>query len=90
VINVGGGGGGGGSSYAGTNDIDKLEGLAREEIQKEIRPSRRRVFVSFRPEQISSSPLQAPLITEMTFSRRGIPPYMTYIKKMLQKLIFLL
>ncbi len=42
------GGGGGGSSYAGTNDIDKLEGLAREEIQKEIRPLRRRVFVSFR------------------------------------------
>lgn len=41
-------GGGGGTSYAGTNDIDKLEGLAREEIQKEIRPPRRRVFVSFR------------------------------------------
>ena len=45
---MGGGGGGGGTSYAGTNNIDKLEGLAREEIQKEIRPPRRRVFVSFR------------------------------------------
>lgn len=43
-----GGGGGGGTSYAGTNDIDNLEGIAREEIQKEIQPSRRRVFVSFR------------------------------------------
>jgi hypothetical protein len=42
------GGGGGGGSYAGTNDIDKLEGLAREEIRKETQPSRRRVFVSFR------------------------------------------
>lgn len=45
-----GGGGyyGGESSYAGINDIDKLEGLAREELRKETRPPRRRVFISFR------------------------------------------
>lgn len=42
------GGGGGGSYYGGTIDIDKLEGIAREELKKEVPAPRKRVFLSFR------------------------------------------
>lgn len=47
---MGGGGGssGFGSSYGGVQDVDKLEGLARDELSKDRPVERRKVFLSFR------------------------------------------
>lgn len=54
MIKIGGGGGGsffgGGSSYGGSDETDKLENIAREELQKPAPVERRKVFISFQHE----------------------------------------
>lgn len=49
---MGGGGGGGGwaPSYGGVSDIDRLQDIARKELEKPAPEPRRRVFLSFRGE----------------------------------------
>lgn len=41
---------GSGGFYGGENDITRLEGVARQELQRESIPERRRVFLSFKHE----------------------------------------
>lgn len=41
-------GGGYGEGYGGVTDIERLENIARRELEKPARPPRRRVFISFR------------------------------------------
>lgn len=54
MIKIGGGSGGsffgGGGSYGGSDETDKLENIAREELQKPAPVERRKVFISFQHE----------------------------------------
>ena len=53
AIDMGGGGGGGYSTgYGGVDNIERLEGIARGALHRETPPIRRRVYISFRSEDL--------------------------------------